>query len=111
VHPVVEYEWRAGILTGGEQVQSKIGKFAHQRKDSNWQTLAQCRKVARICAVFKVYMGEQAWKAIGARLQRPYYLRVVMIGKLAAESKGQISENIPLQIGPFSSSTNCLHML
>jgi hypothetical protein len=31
----------------------------------------QCRKIARICAVFKVHMGEHAWKAIGEGLQRP----------------------------------------
>jgi len=36
--------------------------------------LAQRRKIARICAVYKAYFGEPAWKAIGDRLQRPYYL-------------------------------------
>jgi hypothetical protein len=34
-----------------------------------------------------------------------------VIGKLGAEGKGQISENIPLYIGPYSSGTNYLHML
>jgi len=27
-----------------------------------------------ICALFKAYSGEPAWKAIGDRLQRPHYL-------------------------------------
>jgi hypothetical protein len=42
-------------------------------------------------------MGEQAWKAINYRLQKLCYLsRVNMIGKLEAENKRQMSENIPL---------------
>jgi hypothetical protein len=49
-------------------------KFAHHRNDLNWETLTQSRKIARIYAVFKVYTGEQAWKAIGDRLQRSCYL-------------------------------------
>jgi hypothetical protein len=27
-----------------------------------------------MCALFKAYTGERAWKAIGDRLQRPHYL-------------------------------------
>jgi hypothetical protein len=37
-------------------------------------TLTQRRTVARLCALLKAYNGERAWKAIGARLHRPYYL-------------------------------------
>jgi len=36
--------------------------------------LAQRRKIAHICAVYKAYFGEPARKDIGERLQRPYYL-------------------------------------
>jgi hypothetical protein len=36
--------------------------------------VAQHRKIARICALFKAYTGERAWKAISDRLQNPYYL-------------------------------------
>jgi hypothetical protein len=32
------------------------------------------RKLSRICALFKAYSGERAWKAIVDRLQRPHYL-------------------------------------
>jgi hypothetical protein len=39
-----------------------------------WDTLAQRREIARICAVFKAYTGERAWKTISDRLQKPYYL-------------------------------------
>jgi hypothetical protein len=39
-----------------------------------WETLSQRRKTARICALFKAYSGEWAWKFIGDRLQRPNYL-------------------------------------
>ena len=49
-------------------------KFAHHMNSSNWETLASRRKVSRICALFKSYSGERAWKAIGDRLKRPHYL-------------------------------------
>jgi CBS-domain-containing membrane protein len=60
-------------------MQNKAAKFAHHRNDSNWETLVQCRKIASICALFKAYTGERAWKAIGDRLERPCYLRRVKI--------------------------------
>ena len=47
---------------------------AHHTKISNWETLASRRKLSRICAVFKAYSGERAWKIIGDKLQRPHYL-------------------------------------
>jgi len=31
-------------------------------------------KISHICALFKAYSGERAWKAIGDRLQWPNYL-------------------------------------
>jgi len=55
-------------------VQKKAAKFAHHTNESNWETSSQRRKISRICAPFKAYPGEQAWKAIGNRLQRPNYL-------------------------------------
>jgi len=36
--------------------------------------MSQHRKISRICAFFKAYSGERAWKAIGDRLQRTNYL-------------------------------------
>jgi len=39
--------------------------------------IAQRRKIARMCALYKAYTGERAWKAIGGRLQTPSYLRRV----------------------------------
>jgi hypothetical protein len=36
--------------------------------------LAQRRKIARMCAPYKSYTGERAWKAIGDRLQATSYL-------------------------------------
>jgi hypothetical protein len=36
--------------------------------------LAQRRKIAGICALFKAYIGERAWKFIGNRLKGPCYL-------------------------------------
>jgi hypothetical protein len=41
---------------------------------SDWESLAQHRKIARICALYKSYTGERAWRTIGDRLQAPSYL-------------------------------------
>jgi hypothetical protein len=41
------------------------------------ESLAQRRKIARMCALFKAYKGERAWKAIRDRLQPPGYLSSV----------------------------------
>ena len=57
-----------------DRVQKKAAKFAHHKNSPNWETLASCRKLSRICALFKACSGERAWKPIGDRLQRPHYL-------------------------------------
>jgi hypothetical protein len=69
--------YRKGQIHALDRVQNAAARFAHHRNDSNWETLTQRRKVSRICALFKAYMGERAWKAIGDRLERPYYLSTV----------------------------------
>ena len=57
-----------------DRVQKKAAKFAHHKNSPNWETLASRRKLTRICALFKAYSGERAWKPIGDRLQQPHYL-------------------------------------
>ena len=53
---------------------NKAVKFANLTNEPNWETLVQCIKIAGICALYKTSPRKQAWKAIGDRLQRPYYL-------------------------------------
>jgi hypothetical protein len=48
--------------------------LTHHTNSPNWETLASRRKLSHICALFKAYSGERAWKAIRDRLQRPHYL-------------------------------------
>ena len=55
-------------------MQKIAGKFAFHMNESNQETFSQRRKMSRMCAVFKSYSGERAWKAIGDRLQRHNYL-------------------------------------
>jgi hypothetical protein len=66
--------YREGQITALDRVQKKAAKFAHHTNSSNWETLASRRKLSRICALFKAYSRERAWKAIGDRLQQPHYL-------------------------------------
>jgi hypothetical protein len=70
VHPILEYGsacWdpcREGQINVLEQVQKKAAQFTNHTKDSDRETLAQHRTIARLCALFKAYSGERAWKAI-----------------------------------------------
>jgi len=57
-----------------DRVQNKSAKFAHHSGGSEWVSWAQCRKIARMCALYKAYPGDRAWKVIGLRLQAPSYL-------------------------------------
>jgi hypothetical protein len=83
VRPILEYgaacwnPYREGQITALDTVQKKAAKFAHHTNISNSETLVSSRKLSRICAHFKAYSGERAWKAIGDRLQRPRYLNRV----------------------------------
>jgi hypothetical protein len=80
VRPILEYGaacWdpnREDQINALDRVQRKAAKFANLTNASDWDTLAQRRTAARLCALLKAYNGERAWKAIGARLHRPYYL-------------------------------------
>ena len=80
MRPIVEYgavcwdPYRKGQINALDRVQKKMAKFANHTNDSVWETLAQRRNITRICAVFKAYIGERAWKSIGDRLQGPCYL-------------------------------------
>jgi hypothetical protein len=80
VRPILEYgavcwdPYREGQIWALDRVQNKAARFAHITKNSNWETLTSHRKLSRICALFKAYSGDRAWKPIGDRLKRPHYL-------------------------------------
>jgi len=80
VRPILEYgaacwdPYREGQISALDRVQRKRPNFAHHTNISNWETLASRRKLSRICALFKAYAGERAWRVIGDKLQRPHYL-------------------------------------
>jgi hypothetical protein len=42
------------------RVQKRVAKFANNINESGWDTLAQRRLMARICALFKAYTGGRA---------------------------------------------------
>jgi len=81
VHHILEYGsacWdpcREEQINTLDWVQKKDAQFINHTKDSEWETLAQRRTTARLCALFKAYSGKWAWKAIRERLRRSYYLR------------------------------------
>ena len=95
---VCMYVWdpyREGQLSALDRVQKKAAKFAHHTNSSNWETLVSRRKLSRICALFKAYSGERAWKAIGDKLQRPHYLSRI-------DHERKISRRQRTDIGKYS---------
>ena len=78
--PILDYgavcwdPYREGQVSALNQVQKRVAEFANINK-SDWETMSQRRLIVRICALFKVCTGRQAWKAIGNRLLKPCYLR------------------------------------
>ena len=94
VRPILEYgaacwdPYRECQVSALDRVQCKAAKFAHHLGGSEWESLAQGRKIARMCALYKAYAGERAWKAIGDRLQAPSYLsRVDHYWKIRARNQ------------------------
>lgn len=87
VRPILEYgtacwdPYREGQIRALDRVQSKAARFAHNTKNPNWETLTSRRELSRICALFKAYSGDRAWKSIGDRLKRPHYLSRVDHGR------------------------------
>jgi len=80
VCPVLEYgaAWwdpcRERQINALDRVQTKATQLTYHTKDLDWETLARHRTIARLCALFKAYSGEKAWKVICNRLWRPYCL-------------------------------------
>ena len=73
VCPILEYGaacWdpcTEGQTNALDEVQMKAAQFTNHAKDFYWETLAQHRMIAHLCALFKAYSGKQAWKAISDR--------------------------------------------
>jgi hypothetical protein len=89
--------YREGHVNTLDCVQKKAAKFADHTSDLVWETLVHRSKMVCICALFKVYCGEWAWKTTRDRLRGPCYLsRMIMIGKLGPGNKENISGNMPL---------------
>jgi hypothetical protein len=63
-----------GQIKALDRVPKETSIFANHMNDSALETLAQRGERARICALFKAYTGERAWKSIGDRLKGPCYL-------------------------------------
>jgi hypothetical protein len=79
VRPILEcgascwYPNREDQINASDCVQKKTAKFANHTNDLVWETMSQRMKIARICALFKIYTGERTWKSTWNRLKWPYY--------------------------------------
>ena len=65
VRPILEYgascwdPYREGQIHALDRVQNKAAKFAYHTNETNWETLTQRRKTARLCTLHKVYLGNR----------------------------------------------------
>jgi len=63
--PLLEYGaacWdprKEGEINALHRVQTRAAHFTNITKDSDCETLAQCRTVARLCALLQAHSGEQ----------------------------------------------------
>jgi hypothetical protein len=73
VRPILD-PYRVGQINALDKIQKKVAKFVHHKISLNWESLASRRKVSCLCALYKAYCGERAWKDIGDSLKRPHYL-------------------------------------
>ena len=60
--------YRKFHISALDRVQNKAGKFAYHSGGTDWKCSVQRRKLSSMCALYKSYVGERAWKAIGDRL-------------------------------------------
>jgi hypothetical protein len=80
VRPLPEYgavcwdPYREGEVSVLNLIQRRAATFANHTNESGWETLAQRRLIARLCALYKAYTGRRAWKAIADSLLKPCYL-------------------------------------
>jgi hypothetical protein len=80
VRPILQYgascwdPYSEGQINALDRVQTKAAKFVNHKISPKWESLISRRKVSRLCALYKAYCGERAWKDIGDRLKWPHYL-------------------------------------
>ena len=60
-----------------DRVQNKAAKFAHHVGRTEWESLSHRRRTASMCALYRAYTGERAWKDIRDRLQVTSYFSEV----------------------------------
>ena len=66
--------YREVQIKASDRVQKKAAEFANHTNDLDWETLAQSRKIACICALFIAYTREWALKSTRDRLRGLCYL-------------------------------------
>jgi hypothetical protein len=114
VNPILEYgvacldPYRECQIRALDRVQNEAANFAHHSGGSDWESLAQRRKAAHICAHYKAYTGESAWEGIIDRQQVPSYFSRVDHNWKIKSRKQRASGITPLRIGPLLTGTSCL---
>ena len=86
-----------GQINALDRVQTKAAQFTNHTKDSDWETLAQRRTIARLCELFKANSGERTGKLHAISCEGlTIWVGLIMFGKLGTGSKERISVRIPL---------------
>lgn len=87
VRPLMEYgagcwdPYRTQQINSLERLQRRAAKFVKGKRDHGeelvielgWEKLETRRKQARLCSLYRAYIGQKAWGDITARLEKPTY--------------------------------------
>ncbi|KAJ4445638.1 hypothetical protein ANN_12321 [Periplaneta americana] len=79
VRPVMEYgaacwdPYRLEHIKTMGKIKKRALKYCRKNSPLKWETLKDRRTRIRLCALFKTYRGEPAWREIKNRLQPPNY--------------------------------------
>lgn len=81
VRPLMEYgvacwdPYRKAHRKNLDRIQRKANKFTYRSNATkkSWEPLETRRTKARLCALYKSYVGQPAWKEIQIRLEKPNY--------------------------------------
>jgi hypothetical protein len=70
----------------------KAAQFTNHTKDSDWETLAQRGRIARLCTLFKVYSGNELGKLYATGCEGlSMWVQMIIFGNVGIGGKERIS--------------------
>jgi hypothetical protein len=87
--------YREGQVSALNRLKKGAPKVANNINEWGWETLAQRRLIAQMCAFFKACTEGRSWKAIGNKVLKPCYLIMENHNRKFRNRKKKMLVNIP----------------